>query len=126
MDEARRILEEARRLQAEGRCASSIRKAQEAAKVALTSLLASLGLEPTGAVVDHMDRISRGLGEEFERALREACEGSKWITLACEARLEKSVEGPREGSCTSLDSEAAVKAAERIVELVEGVLSRPR
>ncbi len=122
LEEARKILEEAKKLHAEDKCTSSIRRSQEAVKVALKSLLKALGMEPTGTLSDHLSKIPDDFKDEFQRALREACGESVWITLACEARLERSVVGPKEGSCTKLDSEAALRSAERIINLVEEVL----
>ncbi len=122
LEEAREILEEARRLHSEDKCASSIRKSQESVKVALRRFLQSLGIEPTGALPDYLGRIPADYKESLQRILREACGGSVWITMACETRLEKPIKGPKEGSCTKLDSEAALRSAKKIINLLEEML----
>ncbi len=81
LEEAREVLEEARRLHSEDKCASSIRKSQESVKVALRRFLQSLGIELTGALSDHLSRIPT-YKESLQRILREACGESVWITMA--------------------------------------------
>ncbi|MDK2465222.1 MAG: HEPN domain-containing protein [Candidatus Korarchaeota archaeon] len=122
LEEAREILEEAKKLHSEDKCASSIRKSQESVKVALRGFLKSLGIEPTGALSDHLSRIPADYKESLQRILKEACGESVWITMACDARLEKPIAGPEEGSCTRLDSEAAIRSAEKIISLLEEML----
>jgi len=124
LEQARQLLEEARVLHEKGKCVGSIKKAQEAVRVALVDLLKSLGVEkPVGSLRECLQNLPRDARAEFLRSIEEACQGSRWISLACEARLEEPIETPVEGACSRLDSESAIASAEQIVRLIEEILS---
>ncbi len=124
LERAKHLLEEARTLHDEGRCVSSIKKAQEAVRAALIELLKNLGVEePVGSLREYLQNLPPEAKRGFVRMLEEACQKSKWISLACEARLEGSVEAPTQGACSRLDSESAIAIAEQIIRLVEEILS---